>query len=274
MDNEGQANHLLLDAKEQAERIQYRLYSPLGAYPSRSVSSILGSFIVQDDFIASVVSHKVYAGEIKLNAALLLSVNINKGFIKLYPLPYQHQRESHTVDAETIRNDIKHKIKIGYRALGETIPEFDLYQNAKGASLPLILRGTVYNTFEQVIDTELLEALSQRLVENYDKFLLALLESLLLSNQASCHFQFQKVANNQLLDSLILLEKWLAEDSVDNISLREYLKQFKDKKNGDALLVKSQLAESMSPIEYNRLFTNLCHIIKKYLLTKPRKTEP
>ena len=91
---------------------------------------------------------------LKLQAAILLATNKQNGFIKLYSFPYKHQlivEQKTELNHELVTQDITYKKNNAYRAPEETIPEFDMYENAKGASLPLLLGGTYYNAFDNLI---------------------------------------------------------------------------------------------------------------------------
>ena len=245
----------------------YRIFSPLGAYPAQSLSSLLGQLIVEKDFIALAFKDNRQAHDLKFMLAMLLSVNDDKGFLKLYPFPYKHffNSASYQVSPEKLHKDIQQKLSDHYRQSGETIPEFDLYQNAKGASLPIILGGTLYSTFEGLIDTHQFNLLSDILYQKKDGRFNLLCKSLLMSNQNSCHFQFSQQAVLFLLDALVLLEDYTGSSKIDSSRLQGLLTQLGDNKT-DTLIAKYQLAESMTPLDYHKAFDALCHVLTRHLL--------
>lgn len=245
---------------------EYRLFSPLGSYPAQSLESELGHFIVTTDFITLVYAQNQPQNATKLLATLLLTTNSKQGFLKLYPLPFVHQIQS--VDCpnrEQIQLDILQKKQHHFKNAGDTIPEFEWYENAKGASLPRILGGMVYNTFDQLIDQECFTVVSQKLAKNSDKRLLMAFESLLTSNQLSCHIQFKSQASLYLLDGLSLLELALGKNIFDQAIALQVLSQLGENKE-ESLLARHQLSQTLTPIEYNKLFEACCHSLKNYLL--------
>lgn len=257
-----------VDASASAvQHYTYRIFSPLGAYPAKSLSSPLGQLIVEKDFIALAFKDNRQSHDLKFMLAMLLSVNDDKGFLKLYPFPYKHffVSASYQVLPQKLHQDVKQKLSDHYRQSGETIPEFDLYQNAKGASLPIILGGTVYSTFDGLIDSHQFNLLSDILYQKKDGRFDLICKSLLLSNQNSCHFQFSQQAVLFLLDALILFEDFVGRSRVDSSRLQTLLTQLGDNKT-DSLIAKYQLAESMTPLDYNKAFDALCHALTKSLL--------
>lgn len=254
-------------AQPVAQYYTYRIFSPLGAYPAQGLTSPLGQLIVEKDFIALAFKDNRQAYDLKFMLAMLLSVNDEKGFLKLYPFPYKHFFESvsYQVLPQKLHYDIKQKLSDQYRQSGETIPEFDLYQNAKGASLPIILGGTLYSTFDGLIDTHQFNLLSDVLYQKNDGRFNLLCKALLMSNQNSCHFQFSQQAVLFLLDALMLFEDLMGKIKIESSRLQTLLAQLGDNKS-DALIAKYQLAESMTPMEYHKAFDAVCHTLTKYLL--------
>ncbi|MBD3668209.1 MAG: hypothetical protein HUJ16_09630 [Kangiella sp.] len=255
------------NSQSDTKHFTYRIFSPLGAYPAKSLSSPLGQLIVQKDFIALAFNDNRQSNDLKFMLAMLLSVNDEKGFLKLYPFPYKHFFDTHSfqVTPENLHQDIQQKLSDQYRQSGETIPEFDLYQNAKGASLPMILGGTLYSTFEDLINTEQFHRLSDILYQKKDGRFNLLCKSLLMSNQNSCHFQFSQQAVLFLLDALMLCEDYLGRSRIDSSRLQNLLTQLGDDKT-DALIGKYQMAESMTPMDYHKTFDALCHTLTRFLL--------
>lgn len=247
----------------------YRIFSPLGAYPAQGLTSPLGQLIAEKDFIALAFKDNRQAHDLKFMLAMLLSVNDDRGFLKLYPFPYKHffESRSYQITPKQLQFDIKQKLSEQYRQSGETIPEFDLYQNAKGASLPIILGGTLYSTFDGLIDTHQFNLLSDVLYQKNDQRFNLLCKSLLMSNQNSCHFQFSQQAVLFLLDALMLFEDFMGIEKIDSSRLQTLLTQLGDNKT-DALIAKYQLAESITPMEYHKTFDAICHALTKYLLGK------
>lgn len=260
----------VVDVGQSAEQhYTYRIFSPLGAYPAESLSSPLGQLIVEKDLVALAFKNSGRAYDLKFMLAMLLSVNDDKGFLKLYPFPYKHifESRSYQITGQQLQFDIKHKLSEHYRQSGETIPEFDLYQNAKGASLPIILGGTLYSTFTDLIDRHQFNLLSDVLYQSNNGLLNLICKSLLMSNQNSCHFQFSQQAVIFLLDALVLFEDLIGISKVDSSRLQTLLAQLGDNKP-DAVIAKYQLAESITPMEYHKAFDALCHALTKYLLNK------
>ena len=254
-------------SQSNVQHYTYRIFSPLGAYPAQSLSSPLGQLMVEKDFIALAFKDNRQAYDLKFMLAMLLSVNDDKGFLKLYPFPYKHfyDSASYQISSQKLHQDIKQKLSDQYRQSGETIPEFDLYQNAKGASLPIILGGTLYSTFDELIDTHQFNLLSDILYQKKDGRFNLLCKSVLMSNQNSCHFQFSQQAVLFLLDALILLEDFMGNTKIDSSRLQTLLAQLGDNKS-DALIAKYQLAESMTPLDYHKAFDALCHVLTRHLL--------
>lgn len=252
---------------KEGQQFIYRIFSPLGAYPAHSLSSPLGQLIVEKDLVALAFKDNRQANDVKFMLAMLLSVDADKGFLKLYPFPYKHffVSASYQITPQQLQSDIKQKLSDHYRQSGETIPEFDLYQNAKGASLPIILGGTLYSTFSDLIDQRQFNLISDVLHQTNNGQLNLVFKSLLLSNQNSCHFQFSQQAVLFLLDALILFEGFLGKAKIDSSRLQTLLAQLGDTRT-DALIAKYQLAESITPLEYNKAFDALCHALTKYLL--------
>lgn len=264
----GDEEHKVADTlQSDVQHYTYRIFSPLGAYPAQGLNSPLGQLIVEKDVIALAFKDNRQAHDLKFMLAMLLSVNDDKGFLKLYPFPYKHFfiSASYQVSPEKLHKDIKQKLSDHYRQSGETIPEFDLYQNAKGASLPIILGGTLYSTFDELIDPHQFNLLSDILYQKKDGRFNLLCKSLLMSNQNSCHLQFSQQAVLFLLDALILLEDYMGSNKIDSSRLQTLLTQLGDNKT-DSLIAKYQLAETMTPLDYHKAFDAVCHVLTRQLL--------
>lgn len=251
---------------------RYRLFSPLGIYPKQSLRSDLGYFCFDQDCIAVAVDELAPGDyELKLQAAILLALKEDNGFIKLYPFPYQHQLivdDAGELDGAQLCADIKQKKSSQYRGLEETIPEFDLYENAKGASLPMILGGTLYNAVEKLVNKLEFIVLSEKLKEQKSEALNLCLSSLLASNQLSCHLQFQQQTNLNIINSLLFYAKFRQESSgkkIANPSLAEIILGYQSSNCSESY--KQQLAKDMSPKEYIKLYQALCNNLKKDLLS-------
>ncbi|NVK22889.1 MAG: hypothetical protein HWD86_10245 [Kangiellaceae bacterium] len=247
---------------------EYHLFSPLGTYPHQTLSSCLGHFIVEKDFIVMSYEQDKPQNHNKLLIAILLSCKERHGFTKLYPLPFAHHiLESYdAINGDVLRQDMMQKIEQKYRAIGETFPEFDLYQNAKGASLPLVLGGTIYNTLNNLIDETLFHGLSDIVDGVSDQKIQLIFEALILSNQAGCHLQFQQQAIMSLIDAVVLIDSIGAADQRLAATLQQLLAQL-GTSNSDLIVSRYQLAQNISPIEYIKLFTATCESLKRYLLT-------
>lgn len=250
---------------------RYQLFSPLGTYPRQTLHCNFGSYYFSEQ-CAFVVTNELSSADhlLKLQAAILLSGNRKKGFIKLYSLPYQHQiilPQDTKIDYPLITEDIAYKKSHHYRAPEETIPEFELYENAKGASLPLLLGGTFYNAFDELIAEDDFKDICNAL-ENIDSEELNLsLTTLLSSNQLSCHFQFQQQANFALLESMGFYEKFVQRyfsKSLENKGLLEMLQKLNA--SSCSASARHKLAAQISPKDYYHYFQKFCHCLQKDLL--------
>lgn len=214
---------------------------------------------VNEKLIVTVWDGSIENSEQILNASLLLATNHKKGFLKLYALPFVHQLE---LDGEVsfdehllsdIQSDILQKIETKFVADGGVLPEFDCYQNAKGASLPLILSGMPYSKTADLINQQEFIQISAALTAQINHDLVHLVDLLLSSARLSCHFQFQAEANHYLLQAIdkFTVLSWS--------NVQPSLLQYQQKMQAGCAI---SLANSMSPIEYIKMYRVLAQSLK------------
>lgn len=241
--------------------LKYRLCSASGTYPAQSYYTKNAALLVNQKIIVTIWDSNNADSERVFNTALLLATNSKKGFLKLYGLPFTHEIEAN-LDNEllgTVQESILSKVANKTVANGDILPEFDCYQNAKGASLPLILSGMPYSKAENLIDDELLQKISNALEQSSDDELLYLADLLITSGKLSCHFQFQTEANHYLL---------MAVEKVLNLDWLKSSPLMLDWQNRISKETAHEVALKMSPIEYIKLFNSITTSLRTGYLNK------
>lgn len=245
---------------------EYRLMSPMGVYPKCEVHTEDASLVVADSVIA-IACLGQRAKQDFLNTAILCSSVATSEDLRLYPFPYNHQLLSSSPRADIgqqLSDDIRQKRSTDYAIEGETIPEFDWYENAKGASLPPILNGTPYHFVDTKIDSDVIHQLYQSLKTSICPKLVGASRALNQSNALSGHFQFRAEANGLLLDSLRLMQEVEGFQS-ERAQLSTLLAQLGDSAE-DYLISRQQMSLKITPIEFHRLFVQTCSQLRKHLL--------
>lgn len=240
-------------------KLNYRLCSASGTYPGDSFQTNHAAILVSQKLIVSVWDESVTNAESILNAALLLSASSKLGFLKLYGFPFIHQIDT-SFDEHLLVNiekDIEEKIRNKTVVRGDVLPEFDCYQNAKGASLPLILSGMPYSKVENLINKDLFIEVSKLLEKSDNKHLLVATDLLVASSKLSCHFQFQSEANFYLL---MAIEKIICNDCIKPSPLVLEWQKKVEKNDIHSTSLK------MNPIEYIKLFNALIVVLKNSLI--------
>ncbi|AOE50834.1 hypothetical protein [Kangiella sediminilitoris] len=246
---------------------QYRLMSPMGVYPKSTISVDEATLFVDDDLVVLSSTDDLDGVEIYVKASILISNQQLSDNLRFYAFPYLHQLDSEiksSVDMVTIKSDIQMKRKQHFRSKGGTVPEFDWYENAKGASLPPILGGAPYHWLQTDIDESIIRNLYNRLKQQRCSRLRAALTALVGSNQMSCHFQFHQQAVGLLLDALRLAQE-VEGLHLDRAQIKTILSQLGDSAD-DYLISRQQMAQKVGPIDYHRLFVQTCTQFRKYLL--------
>jgi len=254
--------------EQQATEWRYRLMSPMGVYPKCDIHVEEVSLVVSDNFISIANSESGKGKEVLLKAAILCSSVAASNTFKFYAFPNYH----HLLDpclasqlTEYLELDILQKHAAEYAELGETVPEFDWYENAKGASLPPVLGGTDYIFVDQDVDAVSIQRLYQALSESHCVKLSGAIRALVQTNALSCHNQFRQEACGLLLDGLRLLEEVDGFQS-ESAQLSTVLAQLGDSAE-DYLISRQQMSQDIGPIDFHRLFVQSCTQLRKYLLS-------
>jgi hypothetical protein len=247
---------------------QYRLMSPLGVYLPIDIDVDGATLYSHDNLVAVVVDGDIEYIELLLTAAILLSSPAISDNLRFYPFPYVHQLElesSQVVSFDTLAQDIRQKHSSAYTPAGATVPEFDWYENAKGASLPPVLGGAAYNWSNVEIDVSVVRELFNRLKQNACRRIRGALSSLVKSNQLSCHLQFQQQAAAELIDCIRLMQE-TEHFHVGSAQLGSILSQLGDSAE-DYLISRHQMAERLGPKDFHRLFVQTCTQLRKFLMS-------
>lgn len=246
---------------------QYRLMSPLGTYPKSTISVDEATLYVDDDVVVLSTTDDMNDVEMLLKASILISSQQASDYIRFYTFPYLHLIDAEpksSVDFEVIKNDIQWKKEKHFRTKGDTVPEFDWYENARGASLPPILGGALYNWFQFEVEETTVRELFNRLRQQRCGRLLGALSALVNSNQISCHFQFHQQAVALLMDALRLAQE-VDGLYLDSAQLKTLLLQLGDSAD-DYLISRQQMSQKIGPIDFHRLFVQTCTQFRKFLL--------
>lgn len=246
----------------------YRLMSPLGVYPEFDIDVDGAALYSSDKLVVIAATENIERTELLLKAAILLSSPQASDNIRFYAFPYVHQLDSqHSSNPKlgSIVKDIEQKKSGLYTPVGATIPEFDWYENAKGASLPPVLGGASYNWIKLPVDVVMVRELFNRLKQQACSRTRTALAALIESNQLSCHFQFQQQAVASMLDCLRLMQE--AESfQVDSAQLAGLLSQLGDSAE-DYLISRQQMAQKVGPKDFHRLFVQSCTQLRKFLMS-------
>lgn len=239
-------------------QFEYRLCSSSGSYPSQSIYTESAGLHISDELVAISWLANEPDAKSRLLVSLLLATNFKVGFLKLYPFPFIHQVSlpHNQLSIAQLNQEVKAKLKADYVLPGEVLPEFVQYQNAKGASLPLILDGMPYHQVENLVCEPVFEQISQKLNGQELDELFPIAELLMTSAQLNCHFQFQKQAVHYLLMAIKLAYQlsWFKS--------HPKIEEWSDKLNGMDL----ELTSSMTPIEYINLYRILVTNLKNSFL--------
>lgn len=252
----------------QQARYQYRLMSPLGTYPNDSISVDGATLFVENDLVVLCTTEDIDGVELFLKASMLLSDKAASDNLRFYAFPFLHQIEpdkTTDVDSTTIKQDISHKKALLFREKGNTVPEFDWYENSKGASLPPLLGGASYNWYRGQLNNEMVRDLFNHLKQHKCGRLKGALTALVQSNQISCHFQFHHQAVGLLLDALCFMQS-IEGIHFDSAQLKTMQGQIGDTAE-DYLISRQQLGSKVGPIDYHRIFVQTCTQLRKYLLS-------
>ncbi len=239
--------------------LEYIVCSPLGSYPSQSIALTSSGIYIKDEMIClAYPSHLPFQKEM-LITALLTANNFKQGFLKLYFLPFTHKLDSFDEAniSEQLVGDLKHKKAESFVANGDILPEFDQYENAKGASLPLALGGVPYHRINNLVCEEIFLSVMEAIQSRNFPELFEIIELLQESSQLSCHLQFQVQASHYLLQAIILLNEtdWAKQHPLINEWLAKAHVNHSFK-----------LAKSISPIEYVKLYKAVVTSIKNSIL--------
>lgn len=245
----------------------YRLMSPIGIYPRTEIHADDASLVVTDSLVAFASSGDG-TNEALFNAAVLCSSVTASEHLRLYPFPYQHL----LLDScnpqglgKQLEFDVRQKLVADYAVEGETIPEFDWYENAKGASLPPILNGTDYHFADIEIDISGVQRIYHILKSSACAKLAGVCKALNQSSALSAHFQFKEEASGLLFDCLRLMQE-VDSFHTDSAQLSSLLAQLGDNAE-DYLISRQQMSKNLSPIGFHRLFVQTCSQFRKHLLS-------
>lgn len=258
----------MAEHSQRGVRYHYRLMSPLGIYPRAEIKVDGATLFVDEQLVALATSEELAHTELLLKAAILLSSQQASDNLKFYAFPFTHQLDveaSSEVVLSSILDDVSQKKQQLYTPTGGTIPEFDWYENAKGASLPPVLGGASYNWFQAPLEQNVIRDLFNRLKQYQCPRLRGALAALLEANQLSCHFQFHPQASAALLDCLRMMQE-VEHFHVDSAQLSTLLSQLGDSAV-DYLISRRQMAQKIGPIDFHRLFVQSCTQLRKFLLS-------
>ncbi|MRX28178.1 hypothetical protein [Kangiella sp. HZ709] len=240
--------------------LEYIVCSPLGSYPSESFTLSANGIYIKDEMIClAYPAHLPFQKEM-LVTALLTANNFKQGFLKLYLLPFTHTLDSFDAAniSEQLVGDLKHKKSESFVANGDILPEFDQYENAKGASLPLALGGVPYHRINNLVCEENFSSVMEAIQSKDYPELFEIIELLQESSQLSCHLQFQVQASHYLLQAIILLNEidWAKQHPLLNEWLNKNLANHSFK-----------LAKGINPIEYVKLYKTVVITIRNSILS-------
>lgn len=249
--------------KEGDKTFKYSICSPSGTFPEKRLKCDFGGLYINDELVVLTWNDEYPNAQQKILTALLISNDFNFGFFKLYLLPFKH---SLVVDKTAellnlIGNDIRLKVDTKYVLPNDIFPEFDHYQNSKGASLPVILNGIPYHKVNSLVNSDCFDLLISELDKESKKRknddLLIISDYLLRSSKLSCHFQFQQEANHYLISALEFYK------SLDWYEANEALCEWQVKLEQSSCL---ELAKTINPIEYVQFYKLLLTRIKNAYL--------
>ncbi|RDX37837.1 hypothetical protein DZA50_01430 [Kangiella sp. HD9-110m-PIT-SAG07] len=245
---------------------QYRLMSPMGVYPSSDIHIDGAGLVVTESLVAVACPNAELGNENILRAAILCSSVAASDSLRFYSFPNRHQLLDPCVQSqlgEQLSFDVRQKQAAEYVEQGETVPEFDWYENAKGASLPPILDGTDYHLVDIELDVKCIQALYKALKTSNCPKLIGASKALIASNALSCHYQFRQEACGLLLDGLRLMQEVELFHS-ESAQLSTILAQLGDSAE-DYLISRQQMSEEVGPIDFHRLFVQTCTQLRKFL---------
>lgn len=254
--------------EKQATEWRYRLMSPMGVYPNSDVHVDGASLVITNALVSLAFFQSEGTNETCLKAAVLCSSVEASDTLKFYSFPSYHQLLDPCLPSElgeALLFDVRQKQAAEYAEQGETVPEFDWYENAKGASLPPALGGTDYHRVDIALDMEVINALYHALKTEACPKLNGAAKAMMQSNALSCHNQFRREACGLLLDGLRLLQEVEGFHS-DSAYLSTVLAQLGDDAE-DYLISRQQMSEDIGPIDFHRLFVQSCTQLRKYLLS-------
>ncbi|MBV35226.1 MAG: hypothetical protein CMP47_07175 [Rickettsiales bacterium] len=244
----------------------YRLMSPIGVYPRSEIHADDISLVVTDSLVALASSGDGTNQELFYTAILTSSVAASE-HLRLYPFPYQHQLLDSCSPqglGKQLEFDVRQKLVAEFATEGETVPEFDWYENAKGASLPPILNGTGYHFADIEIDITCAQHIYQMLKSSACPKLAGASKALNQCNALSAHFQFREEASGLLFDCLRLMQE-VDDFHAVSAQLSTVLTQLGDSAE-DYLISRQQMSKNLSPIEFHRVFVQTCSQLRKHLL--------
>lgn len=253
--------------EKQATEWRYRLMSPMGVYPNSSVHVDGASLVITKGLVSLACLESENCIEIGLKISILCSSVEASDTFKFYSFPSYHQLLDPCLPSEladTLLFDVQQKQAGEYADQGETIPEFDWYENSKGASLPPILGGTEYHKVNLELDMDVIKSLYQSWKDTPCAKLRSAVRAIIGCNALSCHHQFRQEACGLLLDGLRLLQE-VEEFHSDSAYLSTVLAQLGDNAE-DYLISRQQMSEKTGPIDFHRLFVQSCTQLRKYLL--------
>ncbi len=240
---------------QKIRKLEYRICSSSGTYPEHSLITDDSALLVSQQLIISIWDMSKKNEEQILNAGLLLATDFKHGFLKLYGFPFTHTIEVTNSDnlLQLVEADIQQKSINKIVLEGDVLPEFDCYQNAKGASLPLLFNGLPYSKSKGLIDVDAFEKITKGLRKSFSKDLIEITDLLVISSKLSCHFQFQAEACLYLLEAVRKYRElsWVRTQPI----LKDWNEQLKIK---DPFL----LSKKVGPIEYIRIFRVMVNSIK------------
>ena len=152
-----------------------RALSPLGSYPAKSILMTESAFIADTDICFTVTTYEklevkdenfysemewAQLDEIRLFASMLLAVDREQGFTRIYPFPFTERISvSGKIDLKNkslvkkIKGFLINKIDASDRQIpGYPAPQRNLYRNANGISLPPSNGGPKYDFRKVGID--------------------------------------------------------------------------------------------------------------------------
>lgn len=201
-----------------------RILSPLGSYPNRPIIMPESAFIYDTDICFSLAMYEeievknenyysemewAQIDEIRLFASMLLAIDIEYGSTNIYPFPCSELFSiSGQIDFEDqkIHKQIKEllieKIDAPDKHIpGYPSPQSNIYQHAKGISLPPSNGGPDYHFRNIGIDYKLQNKIYSSINKD-DHLVIRGLSTLIKSIMLSIHYQFFEEAINTLFIAL------------------------------------------------------------------------